>query len=139
MGHDADDFPGLAVRHDAMADYGSIAAEFALPVTVSQNHHFRAALSLVFQCEPPAESGLDAEGFERAGSHVEGLHLLGGREPRNADAVAGPDTEPLKRTVFLAKSEVVGWRRVEILDTNAWRRLPNAHQPFGIGIWKGFQ
>ena len=60
-------FRGLAVRHDAPADRGSIAAEFALPVAVGQDARFPELPGrFVFRREPPAENRLDAEGVERA-------------------------------------------------------------------------
>ena len=83
-------------------------------------------MHLVFQGEPPAENRLDAEGFEHA-CVINGLHLLGGGEAGDTDAVAVPDTELLKCVVFLAEREVVEGEALS-LDVEAGRGLPNAYR-----------
>src|SRR5450756_2654973 len=105
--HDASDHADLPGDDDLGADGRGIAAELALPVTVSEDHGLRGSGVVIRQRKPVAQSRMDSQGVECSFGDVQTLDLLRSRLPGDGHAAAGPHAELLKGAVFLAKGEVI--------------------------------
>ena len=109
-----------------------VAAELALPVAVAQHHDFGAAVPVVPLRERPADRRLDSEQRQQAVRRAQRIEALGLGKAGDGDGAAVPERDVGQRPRLLAVREVVGERRVEVVDVDAWRRLPEAHQAVGV-------
>ena len=128
----ADDLARRAVHGDQPPDDARVASELALPVAVAQHHHFGAAVLIVPLRERPADQRLDAEERQEAMGRAQRVEALGLGESGDGDGAAVPDRDVGQRPRLLPVRDVVGNRRVEVVDVDAGRRLPEAHQTVGI-------
>ena len=132
--HHANDLLRLSVHADLPADHRDVAAKPALPVSVGQNRGVRTSGAIVRGVEPAPEQRLHPQRIQSSLGHGQALHLLRRGQSGDTHAASSPDAELLHRAILIAKREIVRWRSIQVLNSEPGCGLPDAHQPFGIGI-----
>jgi hypothetical protein len=105
---DADDFVGLSIERDRLADDRRIAAEPALPDSMTENGSAMLSRSLFGGKESAAERRLDPERSKEIGRYPEALHALGFVVAEHADVPPLHRDEALKRGGLSPPVEEVG-------------------------------
>ena len=99
-----------AIGHDAASDDFWIAAESALPVSITEHDDFRTFVVIVFLREFTAKNRMYAEHRKQAEGQADSIDTLGVGELGDSDGPAIPDGNVGERPGVLAIGHVVGNR-----------------------------
>ena len=128
----ADDFRRLARDGQRLSDDGA-AAELPLPVAPRQHHRVWRARHVVGVREDAAGHRHHAEDRQEAVGHEQRPVALGFAPAGDRHRAGVPQADVLEDAALLSVDEVGGRAVVQLRDAHTRRRVPDAHEPVGLG------
>jgi len=105
---DTDDFEGMAVDGDGLANDVGMTAVFLLPETIAQDSASSATAQIVFRCQRAAERGVHAQGVKVLTRYIGAMDgmSLASRSEIEAPAAIGEDSG---ENVLTVAKMLPGW------------------------------
>ena len=137
--HHANDRSDNAIGLDCLIDNVRVAAEAALPQTVSEQGYSIFAWLILFSRETAAQQGLHADDIKKVGRDLKALHTLWRVGTGEVRAPPTIHSELLKGSVLGAPIKIIGDSNFVTLDSATRNLVPERDNTFGIGKRQRFE